>query len=65
MRLKELDQLAVRFYSEPDFAPTHEELKDLIGLARKALLAWQAMTGIDTMDYVDVLEFLKKNGLIK
>jgi hypothetical protein len=65
MKLKELDQLAVRLYSEPNFAPTHEELKDLFGLARKALLAWQALTGLETMDHDDVLKILRERGDIK
>lgn len=65
MKLKELDHIALRLYSEPNYAPTFEELKDIVGLARKALLAWQALTGIDTMDHDDVLKILRERGDIK
>lgn len=65
MKLKELDHLAVRFYSEPDFMPSRQEFAYLLELSRKALLAWQALTGIDSMDRDDVIEVLIQQGHIK
>lgn len=62
MDLKELREIEFHFVSDPDFSLTNSQIRDLIYLSKKALLAWCAFTGLDTMDHAAVMEKLEQRG---
>ena len=62
MDLKKLREIEYRLVSEPDFSLTYSQIQDLIYLSKKALLAWEVFTGLDTMDHAAVMEALERRG---